>query len=634
MAYLSALKKTKKNTIPLLTADIETDKDGHLIDIGYYDGVEFTCFQSWIDFIDFLPFGACVWFHNGGRFDAVNAVSKLSPTLNWEASLAGSSIVRIEFKEKKIIFLDSMCILMSGLDKLSKTFNVADKKIDVDNKYKSDMGLYKSLYEGEYFEYLKNDCKSLYQILEKFNSLLTEKFGILHLPITIASTALTIWRKNFLDTDIYIPTVKQDEFLRKGYFGGRVEYCGYGEITNGLYHDCTMIDVNSMYPHAMLGDFPIGEIYFSKKFEFVVSRNKGKIPYGMFRCSFSIPDTFRHSPFISSVSKNGFTFGHSSDDTYLTHEDLLLIQEMGGSFEVSEFYYCIEVAPIFKKYVDELGKLKSESIDPALVLIAKFLLNSLYGKLGQKNTREVVINLSAENPEVFEKLVHKYNEKHKAGILDFFELDYSDYFNNAKILSENYDNVILSYEVETKSAQKISNPLIAAYVTARARRKLWQAMETHETIYVDTDSLLTQSEIKVSVSKKLGDWGIESCHYTTGDFKKVIADVRGKKTYTIFDEDMNNLKSKSKGFKSFNLPEKSLIEKEFFSGTNTNPTGFKTWCRNNHINPSKFNKVERVNSRQLPTKTKSENPDFFVSYNESILEKRKKINKNKIPSPQ
>lgn len=621
MFYLSKLKRQKKNNKPLLVADIETDCNGELLDVGYYDGIEFLTFQDWESFIDFLPSGSQVWFHNGGKFDAVNAVSKLSNTLAWSASIAGSSIVRLEFKTKQITFTDSACLLLSSLDNLSKCFNVSDKKIGIDDQYKSNMGEFKTIFEIEYYQYLKNDCLSLYQILIIFGELLNDLFGLTALPITIASTAMKIWRFNFLENDIYIPNERQDEFVRKGYYGGRVEYTGYGVTKKGLYHNCTMIDVNSMYPSVMLENYPIGQYYNvrdSTHFERILKEKRGVVPYGIYNVKFSIPDNIRHSPFIASTGKNGFDFGWNSENAYLTHEDLLLITELKGSYEVLSGYYVAETAPIFKKYVKRLYEIKSDSSnDKALILIAKILLNSLYGKLGQKNTREEVFNLSLYDETELQRLVDKFNERTGAGIKDFFEVGLTEFFNEPRILSEDENYIIMSQKIHTPQSRQVSNPMIAAYVTARARRKLWEAMMVHDTIYVDTDSLLTQSPINVPISKKLGEWGLEK--------ENVIADVRGKKSYTLFDNELAVLKSRSKGFKKFDEKEVNLINKKFFSGKNNNPTGFKTWCRKNHINPSKFNETTRINSRQWSTREKIENPLEFEKYNDFIKQQRKKM---------
>jgi len=625
MRIIKRIEKTQKAKT-LLVADIETDKEGNLLDIGFYDGGYFSTFQTWESFLEYLPEKSEIFFHNGGRFDAVNAVSKISHNTNWIAVTAGTSIIRIEFTEKKIVFVDSINLMRSSLDDLAKSFKTESQKQDIPEEYKSNMSEYKKLFPNEYLYYLENDCISLYQILTKFSAMLDELFGIKHLPLTVASLAFLTYRKVYLEHDIFVPNERQDEYVRRGYYGGRVEYCGYGEITNGLYMDCTMIDVNSMYPSVMLENYPIGEYYYSDNFQKIVKQNKNKIPYGMYKVSYSIPENIRHSPFIGKKNKIGFEFSHSSNEAYLTHLDLELITKLGGEYKVIDFYYVLESAPIFKTYVLKLYELKSSS-DKVVTLIAKYLLNSLYGKFGQKNTREQIINISVHDEKFLTKCVDDFNKKYDAGIEDFFELEYSDYFKNAKIMTETDENCILMYDVETPISRKNSNVLIASYVTARARIKLWEAMEKHNTIYVDTDSLITQSKIQVPVSKKLGDWGIE--------FIGVNVDVRGNKSYTLFDKDFKKTKSKNKGFKTFEIEEKELINEKIFSGTNTQPTSFRTWCRNNEISPSKFETKKRVNVRQLPTKIKSENPEIFYRYKDELSDIRKrqikqeKIEKNK-----
>lgn len=63
--------------------------------------------------------------------------------------------------------------------------------------------------------------------------------------VTISSKALGIFRSKFLDDKKTKPTMNVDNFVRKGYFGGKAEaYIPKGE--NLFYYD-----VNSLYPYIM-----------------------------------------------------------------------------------------------------------------------------------------------------------------------------------------------------------------------------------------------------------------------------------------------------------------------------------------------------------------------------------------------
>jgi hypothetical protein len=76
----------------------------------------------------------------------------------------------------------------------------------------------------------------------------------------MSSLVLKIFLTNYYDEDktpIYIPIYKQYLDIKNGYYGGRVEaFKTYGE-------DLHMYDVNSLYPHVMLKDMPIDQMYKS-----------------------------------------------------------------------------------------------------------------------------------------------------------------------------------------------------------------------------------------------------------------------------------------------------------------------------------------------------------------------------------
>lgn len=164
---------------------------------------------------------------------------------------------------------------------------------------------------------------------------------------------MKVWRTKFLKHQIYIPSEREQEYLRKGYFGGRCQFIGYGEkAEDGLYHDVNYIDVNSMYPSEMFGnDYPIGELFKvrnHKHFNDIRKHNNGDIAYGMYRVSFDIPDkNVKYPPLINERTKLGFNFGNHSDEIYLTSIDLGLIEELDGTYAVIDGYYTLEKVDIF-----------------------------------------------------------------------------------------------------------------------------------------------------------------------------------------------------------------------------------------------------------------------------------------------
>lgn len=609
MLLLSPLKKAKKKPTlkKILVADIETDKNGYLLDIGFYDGDNYETFTNWHDFLDFLPENSKVWFHNGGRFDCVNALSELSESTEWSAGISGSAIVRLEFLEKKIVFADSFMIFQSSLAAISKAFN-CQQKMELNIEYK-DMRQFRTDNPTQYYKYLYIDCLSLYQCLYEFSYLINDKFHIAELPLTIASLALKIWRSNYLDTSIVLPDEPRDKFIRNGYYGGRVQYLGCGVMTNGVYKNCKILDVNSMYPKAMLGELPIGALFYSKDFKKVCKDNKNKIPFGMYRVSYTLPKSLKHSPFISYKDGTSYVFSHVATDTYLTHEDLELITKLKGRYDVKEFYYTLETAPIFERYVLENYDLKAKAQNPVERLLAKYLLNCLYGKLGQKLIRRAVYNayIDGEMANDFNETIdndYKNNKNAACKLLSAILYDDAENNANVEILSFLPDSLIFAVDEITPIARRISNPLIAAYVTARARRMLWQELERHDAIYCDTDSLITQSEFTGNYHEtELGAWSYDSDKKTGIVFDDVDVQIRGRKNYTVF-KNGQVLKSVHKGVSKFVTDDSKNIHKNVRVGYSLSPTGFKTWARQADTlkNPSQFKVKKRRLTKQEPTK--------------------------------
>ena len=155
-----------------------------------------------------------VYIHNLSRFDGIFLLkilatienAKLLPIIKDDKMIA----LILKFGNKcKITFHDSMLLLPSSLDKLSKSFNIDNKKIlfpiywvlnnsDFNINYIGnvpDINYFKDISIDEYNNYILErnniwdlktellnynmiDCIALYEILIKFNELIYEKFSL------------------------------------------------------------------------------------------------------------------------------------------------------------------------------------------------------------------------------------------------------------------------------------------------------------------------------------------------------------------------------------------------------------------------------------------------------------------------
>ena len=168
---LRPLLKDRKNCYS--TLDIETGKEGQVLDIAIYNGTDSHFFSSWACFMAFLiehreeKFYRKFIAHYGGGFDYVSFVDYLTKQtkLKYEAIMSQSKIVclYVFLGEDRFEFIDSSNVLVNAsLDSLSKIFDIEHKKMEgVDRQ---DIEGEKERDPDRYYEYLRLDVVSLFEI--------------------------------------------------------------------------------------------------------------------------------------------------------------------------------------------------------------------------------------------------------------------------------------------------------------------------------------------------------------------------------------------------------------------------------------------------------------------------------------
>jgi len=259
-----------------------------------------------------------IYIHNLSRFDGIFLLSILATMKETKLDVLQREdkmfALTLKYGNKcKITFHDSMLMLPSSLDKLSKAFNIDNKKIlfpikfllsnpDFNINYIGnvpDIKYFKDISIEEYNNYVnernniwnfKNellnynmiDCIALYEILIKFNKLIFEKFSLNAFNYTtLPSLVFNIYRSSFMN-DYKIPKIggKMLYDIKQSYTGGSTDmYIPYGE---NLYH----YDINSLYPTSMFKfDMPIGNI---KQFTGNILEIMDN-PFGFFKCKITSP---------------------------------------------------------------------------------------------------------------------------------------------------------------------------------------------------------------------------------------------------------------------------------------------------------------------------------------------------------
>lgn len=323
---------------------------------------------------------------------------------------------------------------------------------------------------------------------------------------TLASQAMRTWRHRYMPGKVL---VHDNEALlsleREAYHGGRVECFRLGTY-RGSFH---VLDVNSLYPSVMAGRRYPAQLAFYR-------RDAGTLDWRRWARDLCVVARCRIStdvPMYPVLAGGKLIFPVGEYETVLCGPELMEADRRGHLVAVEEaaFYRGAE---IFTGFVDDLYARRTEARRAGNVTRShnyKILMNSLYGKFGQRGQvwRELAptTDLSAR----FWREVDAQTREIKT----FRQL--------GGLVQE------LSAEPESQE----SCPAIAAYVTSYARIKLWGLIEAagcENVFYCDTDSVVVndagRDRLKVHVDPdRLGMLKLErSVH-------RIV--LRGAKDYTI-----------------------------------------------------------------------------------------------------
>lgn len=466
MTTLKPLKNSEKNYNKIAVFDIESYDWINAYAIGlYYDEIykEFIgddCIKQFLEFVLTKKFRGYSFFaHNGGKFDFNFLLQNNLKDFEIDIIRSGSRLIQISFKKNKQIwkFKDSFCFLPFSLKKICKNFGTKTIKGEFEHE-KVKKYNYMEFY-SEWSDYLKNDCVSLYESINIFNSYIYNKYGIsIENNITLAQLSMKIFRKNFLKIEIPNYSTKTEEDIRKSYYGGRTE------VFKLFVDKANYYDINSLYPFVMHEyKFPISNPVFSTNFDIYTDE-------GIVFAEVETPENINIPvlPYrLYDKNKNyKLIFPKGKFKGWFCLPEIRLAKEEGYKINIIKGYK-FECEYLFKEYVDLIYKEKQNSKkDSVNYIVSKLLLNSLYGKFGQKRETENII----------------FFPSCEIGLkpLDFFgEIPF---FSEKKI-----------------SKSKHILPAIASYVTSYARIELYKLLKNNDPIYCDTDSIITENVLHTSL---------------------------------------------------------------------------------------------------------------------------------------
>jgi hypothetical protein len=318
------------------------------------------------------------------------------------------------------------------------------------------------------------------EISGKFMKFLRESFEFFGATFkdTVASTAMSLFKNKYLGKRRYF---RHDEELLieifKSYYGGRCEVLKRG-ITGKMYY----YDLNSLYPSVMHDNvFPDPN---SVHFTYENNTDKILLYEGCSDVSLVCPRMRYPLLPVRYEDKTGkkVLFPVGKFKGWYTHVELRKALELGYTItEVRKSIYYTKTCQPFKEYVDDLynARLKFQKEKNPMEMVCKLLMNSLYGKYGEKF-------LDRENTIPCDLVDEKFLKEN-----DILEIigDYARY-------KQGYSN-----------PAPHCIPIWASYVTAYGRLKLYDAIVKYGSVYHDTDAILTDKI--VPTSDRLGEFKLE-----------------------------------------------------------------------------------------------------------------------------
>lgn len=514
------IRKYEKLNNKIATWDIETfcydDRSVKCYAVGfamYEDGEEyyhdFWGLDSQKQFFNFLYHNRVIlheytlYAHNGGKFDIMNALREyLLESDKWtienNIELNGSFIcLKIKSSDGySIKFLDSNKMLSGSLEKLTKDFKVKHLKlIETVNHNDINENNYNDIPELK--PYLKNDCLGLLEVMTSFNKTVYDMTYIDEeyfskkkdenvvnkggLDMTNFLTGATLakqywWNRHYnpYKYPIYTNTDEIDSFIRKSYYGGRVEISQLGLIEKKLYY----LDFTSLYPATGCYDLPYG------KPEYINFNNSSILPdsfFGYVKCLVKTKcDKRRPLHGDKSLNKLCFRIHEKWEEMTLFSEEV----RYGVKIDMYDYQfiegYNQKRGPIMKQVFEECFEKKATAKTegkPAMSQAWKIILNSLYGFWGlrTKDRDSVKIYPKGDSP-VF------------------------DYLQRGKLINEsdigNYTILRVLNDLEIKDFNVGIASAISSYGRIRLTNLIHDIEDKNYKVYMnDTDSIITDCNI-------------------------------------------------------------------------------------------------------------------------------------------
>jgi len=365
-----------------------------------------------------------------------------------------TAIISVRNKKKSILFADSLNWFRETLKQTGERIGLPKLEID-----------FKTCSDSELLTYCYRDVEIEVENFKLFMKFL-ESNSVSRLCYTLGSTAMSAYLFNHYHKKIYIHNNKEAiDLERASYRGGRVECFYIGDRKNDLSY---VVDVNSLYAFVMSAN-----LYPTAYDRILQTVTPGILRKHLTDKAAVANVLINTNEPVYAVRRGRTIFPTGRFWVTLTTPELKYAFSHGHIEQVAN---CViyKQADIFSSFVNTMYalRLKCKATGQAnYQVFCKYLLNSLYGKFGQKAEAWTKIGDCPDEPDRVELLFiqgeHKTRQiRYLLG--EIFELTGYD---------ESFD----------------SFPAISSHVTAYGRLYLWELIKQAgfgHVFYCDTDSLI------------------------------------------------------------------------------------------------------------------------------------------------
>jgi hypothetical protein len=487
------------------------------------------CMTQFLNFLSSGDFnGYTLYAHNGGKYD-VNLLLKYALLEHDFWGINGKSCIELnnawigfQIDEKNdpkhtIKFKDSFRMLPMGLEKLCKELEVKHQKL-TETVSHDDITLKNYHTFPALKKYLSHDCRGLLEVMHSFNLSVFLDLGI---DVTGCYTGASLAKQTFFRNyykfhgkgacPVFTLSTAHDQFIRAGYFGGRVECFKMGKILKAFYYDFT-----SLFPDVGRQHLPYGEP------EEINFGGSSKVPPGFFgfvKCLVRTTDK-KAIPKHALLQNNRLTFPIFKEWTEIS----IFSQEIDHDiyeYQFAEGLKFKKATFMSKVFTDGFQKKAQAKADgnPAMAQAWKIIINSLYGFWGLRTEDRDGVEICAPDSN-----------------------SYVEYLNTERLVSaREHDDGTLFCRVLKTLKVKDFNVGVASAISSYARLKLHALLTDIRAVggkihYCDTDSVIC--DINLNDFKSLKDeyqWDGDGTEL--GSLKNECDEVVEKKMKEIFHGD-------------------------------------------------------------------------------------------------